>query len=194
MDNALIEFSKNGYNGSSVNNIYDAKQGISKGLIYHYFESKDALFLSCVEECFLLLRSYMEENLEIDPLSMKMKECFESYYKTRRRFFDSAPLYQRIFFEAVMIPPSHLKEEIQRYRQPMQKFNIEILKQIFANAPIRPDLNVDDVSATFVRFIHFMDAQYASSSETGMHLEAYEERDMKLLDIFLYGILENTND
>ena len=55
MDSALAEFSGQGYGASSVNNICSA-QGISKGIIYHYFKTKDELFLACVEECFSLLK------------------------------------------------------------------------------------------------------------------------------------------
>ena len=48
MDSALAEFSKQGYGASSVNTIC-ASQDISKGIIYHYFKSKDDLFLACIE-------------------------------------------------------------------------------------------------------------------------------------------------
>ena len=40
MDSALAEFSGQSYGASSVNNICSA-QGISKGIIYHYFKTKD---------------------------------------------------------------------------------------------------------------------------------------------------------
>lgn len=39
MDSALNEFSKQGYGASSINTICSA-QGISKGIIYHYFKIK----------------------------------------------------------------------------------------------------------------------------------------------------------
>ena len=42
MDNALEEFARQGYGASSVNAVCSA-QGISKGIIYHYFKTKDAL-------------------------------------------------------------------------------------------------------------------------------------------------------
>ena len=45
LDRALSEFSEKGYGGSSVNTIC-AVQGISKGIVYHYFENKDQLYLS----------------------------------------------------------------------------------------------------------------------------------------------------
>ena len=43
MDSALREFSAQGYGASSINTIC-ASQNISKGNIYHYFETKDALY------------------------------------------------------------------------------------------------------------------------------------------------------
>ena len=60
MDSALAEFSKKGYGASSVNTICSA-ENISKGIIYHYFSTKDDLFLACVEECFTLLTEYLKK-------------------------------------------------------------------------------------------------------------------------------------
>lgn len=40
---AIAEFGKKGYDGGSVNDMC-AENKISKGLIYHYFGSKEALF------------------------------------------------------------------------------------------------------------------------------------------------------
>ena len=45
MDSALAEFAKQGYSASSVNTIC-AAQGVSMGIIYHYFKNKDELYLS----------------------------------------------------------------------------------------------------------------------------------------------------
>ena len=63
MDSALAEFSGQSYGASSVNNICSA-QGISKGIIYHYFKTKDELFLACVKECFSLLTAYISERMQ----------------------------------------------------------------------------------------------------------------------------------
>lgn len=63
MDSALAEFSAQGYGASSVNTICCA-QGISKGFIYHYFSTKDELFLACVEECFDLLTKCLTDRMQ----------------------------------------------------------------------------------------------------------------------------------
>lgn len=44
---AMKEFGANGYRGGTIGNI--CKTGINKGLIYHYFSSKDDLYLECVK-------------------------------------------------------------------------------------------------------------------------------------------------
>lgn len=110
MDSALVEFSEHGYGGSSVNAICSV-QGVSKGIIYHYFDTKDALFLSCVEECFCLLTEYLKKNIKIGKGNVE--EQLDLYFATRMKFFVENLIYQRIFCEAVIAPPAHLKVEIQ---------------------------------------------------------------------------------
>ena len=50
---AMQEFGSKGYRGASLNAICEA--GIPKGLLYHNFKNKDALYLACndttPEEC-----------------------------------------------------------------------------------------------------------------------------------------------
>ncbi len=43
LDSVLVEFSAQGYGAGSVNTICSV-QGVSKGIIYHYFSAKDDLF------------------------------------------------------------------------------------------------------------------------------------------------------
>ncbi len=45
---ALEEFGISGYASGTINNI--CKRGINKGLIYHNFNDKDALYLECLEK------------------------------------------------------------------------------------------------------------------------------------------------
>lgn len=188
LNNALNEFAEKGYEHSSINNIYDSSQGISKGIIYHYFSSKDELFLSCVEECFLQLKEYVEQQFVTENLSGHIRDCIAEYYLIRRNFFEKYPKYQRIFFEAVIIPPVHLKEEIQLFRQPMEKLNIQILEKMLSNIPLRIKLDQRKAAEVLINFIHFMDVQYSTNEE--FSIQDYEKRDLQLLDIFLYGIIE----
>ena len=63
---ALKEFGTNGYAGSSLNNICNT--GIAKGLLYHNYASKDALYLACVKHCFQSLTEYLQAaDIGTDP-------------------------------------------------------------------------------------------------------------------------------
>ena len=51
MESALKEFAEQGYGASSVNNICSC-EGVSKGIIYHYFQTKDELYLASYDKCY----------------------------------------------------------------------------------------------------------------------------------------------
>ena len=66
---AVAEFGRHGYEGSSLNTALN-EAGISKGKIYHYFESKDQVYLACVSACFdqLMERLQGEKDKEVRTL------------------------------------------------------------------------------------------------------------------------------
>lgn len=56
---ALKEFSNYSYNEASVNRI--CREGnISKGKLYHYYEGKEQLYMSCVEYSYNCILSYID--------------------------------------------------------------------------------------------------------------------------------------
>lgn len=56
LDAARIEFVSHGLSGARVDRIA-AQSGVNKNLIYHYFGSKDALYLAVLERIYIGLRS-----------------------------------------------------------------------------------------------------------------------------------------
>ena len=79
---ALAEFGAQPYETVTMDRIC-SRHGISKGMMYHYFSSKDELFLLCVKELFQSLQVYIqEESTQIQkktvmPLSVNIS-CFAS--------------------------------------------------------------------------------------------------------------------
>lgn len=189
MDSALAEFSKQGYGASSINAIC-AAQDISKGIVYHYFETKDALFLACVGECFQRLTEYIRANMLEQG---EMGFCLEEYFAIRTRFFRSAPVYQRIFCEAVISPPAHLRAEIHACRQAFDELNIQILKRLLSPLSLRPGISKEEVVETFRQFQDFINIRYQAPDANGQEFEAREENCRKALDILLYGVIEREN-
>lgn len=190
MDNALEEFSVHGYSASSVNNIFDPKQGISKGIIYHYFSSKDELFLACVGECFERLKSYMEKQFVENSSTITAEECFNRYFAVRMKFFQENPVYQRIFMEAVLMPPEHLKSEIMKCRQPMDEMNEYILEKLLSQIPLRIPLDKSEVIRIILQYINFVNLHHSLDKADVTTIEALEKRNQQFLDILLNGIVE----
>lgn len=187
MDSALDEFSKQGYGASSVNTICSA-QGISKGIIYHYFDTKDDLFLACVEECFVLLTEYLREKME--TVQGRAEEQLEEYFTARMAFFKERPVYQRIFCEAVIAPPAHLRAEVRRRKQAFDELNIQVLERLLAPLPLRSEISRAEVIETFRQFQDFINAKYRSEEGSVSEFEAHEASYRKALNILLYGVID----
>lgn len=185
MDSALAEFSAQGYGASSINTICAAGE-VSKGIVYHYFETKDALFLACVSECFQRLTAYIRENLDRGG----GESGLEDYFTVRGKFFRAYPVYQRIFREAVISPPAHLRGEIQALRGDFDRLNIQILEGLLTRFSLRSGISKEDVIEIFRQFQDFINARNQMPGAADERFDAYEERCRKALNILLYGVIE----
>ena len=187
MDSALYEFSSRGYGGSSINTICAAKN-ISKGIVYHYFEAKDDLYLACVEECFQQLTDFIRNHISEETASIENQ--LEKYFSLRTLFFKEHPVYQRIFCEAVITPPAHLKLEIQKQKQDFDTLNTRILKQLLASASLRSDFSIDQVIEIFRQFQDFINIRYQMTDLNNRTFEIREENCLRALSVLLYGVIQ----
>lgn len=105
LEYAFGEFSEQGYQGASVNAICTAGK-ISKGLLYHYYADKDALYLACVEKCYQELTAALSAALKAETVTP------DQYFDTRLDFFAQHPEHQRLFCDTVVNPPRHLRREL----------------------------------------------------------------------------------
>lgn len=187
MDSALSEFSQRGYGASSVNTIC-AAQSISKGIIYHYFETKDDLYLACVEECFQRLTEHLRTCLVTQQEAAE--EQLGKYFSVRMDFFRAHPVYQPIFCEAIISPPIHLKSEIQAARRVFDALNVEILESILQPLALRTPFTMAEVVETFRQYQDFINARYQMSGMSAQDFAVRDESCRKALSILLYGVVD----
>ena len=187
MDSALAEFSNQGYGASSINTIC-AAENISKGIVYHYFETKDDLYLSCVEECFRKLADYIRSNISKEDCSIE--NHLRNYFSLRTLFFQEHPIYQRIFFEAVVAPPAHLKAEIQRRKKDFDVLNTQILRQLLTPAHLRSDISIDQIIEIFCQFQDFINTRYQMADLNAHAFEVREADCLRTLSVLLYGVIQ----
>ncbi|WP_346929434.1 TetR/AcrR family transcriptional regulator [Clostridium sp.] len=185
---AIAEFGTKIYENASLNNICNDNK-ISKGLIYHYFENKDELFLKCVEVCFDELVEYLSKE-EFGQLDFQ--KYMQNYFDLRYRFLKENVYYSHIFFNAVLQPPVHLKEKIRNLRADFDALNINHYRMALSNVTLRDGITKEEATEYFFIFQemfngYFQDKTYESLDFNSI-IEVHELKLSKILNIMIYGI------
>lgn len=179
---ATKEFGLKGYNGASLNAICDA--GISKGLLYHNFENKDAVYLACLSRCFETLTDYLENS--------SIGNDMQKYMSARLSFFSSHEAEAHLFFEALLQPPAVLRTEINQIKKKFDEYNKNLYLQILSTVKLRADVTNED-ALVYLALIQNMFNGYFSSNASASFpdfVTAHENSLSKLLEYLLYGIAD----
>lgn len=182
---ALEEFGTKGYSEATMGEIC-SKHHIAKGLLYHNFASKEALYLACVSRCFDAVMEYLQQHSQGVELG--------GYMESRFRFFSTHPRYARIFFEAVLQPPETLKEEIKVCKAPFDAYNRAVYRKALAHMTLRQGVTEQDALEYYEIMQEMFNGYFSSSAYAGKDLgflgSQHENQLAKILDLMLYGIVE----
>ena len=191
---ALEESGRCGYEGVNMERIC-GNHGISKGMMYHYYSSKDELFLLCVGRTFAQLKEHVEG--EMGRLAGRAPlEAVKAFFLVREQYFQAHPRQKTVFEDAVLHPPKHLLEQIGRLRGPVREMNRRFIRQLVAEMPLRP--SVDPKKA--VRYLERAECLFQSVAEHeeraggGEELHAAFETAEEILDMVLFGILRQPEE
>ncbi|MGN1189254.1 MAG: TetR/AcrR family transcriptional regulator, partial [Candidatus Ornithospirochaeta sp.] len=186
VESALREFSKSGYRGCSVNDICQ-NGGVSKGIVYHYFDTKEELYLVCVEECFTLLEEFIGKDLI--EWNGECEAGLEEYFRRRDNFFIKNPKYQNIFTEAIVYPSTNLKKRISEKISSFEELNKRILRNMIEHVELRDGLSIEDVIEVFLDYQGYINS---SPNKNGVEndFHEHERRAKKAISILLYGVVK----
>lgn len=187
LDRAMQEFGSKGYRGASLNAICEA--GIPKGLLYHNFKNKDALYLACVAECFrALINCFKEAEIGND---------LEKYMRVRMAFFNEHEMEARIFFDAVLQPPEALYDQISDLKKEFDALNKTIYQQVLYSIELREGITEEEAMSYFTMLQDMFNSLFSSQNCRNISLSDkidIHERDLpKILDFMLYGIARRKN-
>ncbi len=93
---ALIEFSSMGYNAANIN-IIAKNAGISIGSMYQYFESKENLFLTVMDEAYSLIEQSLAQ---IDNLPGSIFDRLDTIISYVQKYAREYRLLNQIYLEA----------------------------------------------------------------------------------------------
>lgn len=92
----IAEFSEKSYEKASLSSIAK-KAGISVGVIYKYYEDKDAFFLSCVRECLKELNNVLQDvAIKSGDLKASIKSVIDALIRHAREHRDINRMYHEI--------------------------------------------------------------------------------------------------
>lgn len=124
--NAALElFAQNGFHGTSISQIAE-KAGISKGLMYNYFKSKDDLLRTIIDDGFQKLGEIMAEvNAETDP-----PKALEKIIRLSLKNIKNNPEYWKLYMSIVLQSASQkdVKQHIESFRDGAVMGLSELLK------------------------------------------------------------------
>jgi AcrR family transcriptional regulator len=98
MDSAVKLFSDRGFGAASVDDIC-ADAGISKGALYHHFESKQALFLALLDEWLKTIDNAIEASKDktVPEAFIQMMEAFPYIFKSAGHHL---PMFMEFWLQA----------------------------------------------------------------------------------------------
>ncbi len=129
VESATALFNINGYAGTSINDI--AKNAkLSKGILYHYFENKDSLYLHCARMCIKNYCDFIEENTQDNG---KITDPIMENISLRLVFFDEYPQYRTFFSYLALRKPTHLSDELIEIWRELRQKNAERLKALIGD-------------------------------------------------------------
>lgn len=191
---ALTEFGNKSYDAASINSICETAQ-IPKGLLYHNFKGKDELYLLCVKACYDELTTTLKmQSSEIQDA----KEGLQNFLMIRQRFFQENPCYANIFFNTVLQPPKHLKQELMQLRKEFDEYFHQCYLAILDCVSLRDGITRETALEYFCAVSEMFNGYFQKKAEqNGNYRELIQDHEGKLsaiFDIMLYGIAKEPTE
>lgn len=188
----LDEFAVHGYQNASTNRIVKAA-GVSKGLLFHYFDSKKTLFITILDYTITELMALMDKH-KSDLIPGDIFEMLGQYAAMKIKVALEAPKLYHILYDVYTRFPEDIKNDLMsRYGQILSD-----QRKLFINMMDTSLLREDVDKQTVINLIiDFLDGYYkrriddlkAMSAEQLLETIDDLNRDvMKHLDIIRRGV------
>lgn len=186
---ALMEFAEHGYDWANTNRICKAAD-VSKGLIFHYFGSKQMLYMSVVEKCiddilvFFKFISVKEEDFTLAILK---------YFQYRMKFFKDHPMHYKMLMQAINSTPKEIKPEVDKKLIEVNNLAEGVLLKHFKKLQLKEGVKSETALSLIVMVLGMIDSRYVPLlyDNNGFSQEQYnivENECGELIKLVLYGI------
>lgn len=150
---ARAEFVANGFAGARIERIA-ATSGVNNNLIYHYFDSKEALYLAVIEQIYIDLRSYQKDT---DLRALSPVDALQQLVISTYDHFAATPDMIRLMSVENIHNASHLKKS--KRVKPLYRGLLDTLEDILdrgkADGSFRSDIDAIDLYLSISGLAYF---------------------------------------
>ncbi|MBL3539332.1 TetR/AcrR family transcriptional regulator [Aminivibrio sp.] len=154
---AMEEIAANGIDGASYNRIIE-RSGLSKGVVYYYFDNKDSLYLTVLDE--------VERQFLSSVGELKMPETREEFWTACRLYYEKAVRYGAGNLGIVKVvrnliePGTGMKgsPEFRENFRKVERWTANLLKRGQELGAIRKDVPPDLLRSVLQAMGHTMDS------------------------------------
>ncbi|WP_456787404.1 TetR/AcrR family transcriptional regulator [Cellulomonas sp. P5_C5] len=176
---AVDLFSTQGYANTSVQQIVEAA-GVTKGAMYHYFESKDDLLFSVYERMLSLQTSHLEEIVgRGTPTAQTLHDVCVDVIETSIDFLPEGT----VFFRSVHMLSEPRQKEVTRRRRQYHDVFASLIERGQEEGLYRTDIPRAVLVAHFFSDVHYLSNWYSPEGAEDKVLLAKQ-----LTDLFLVAI------
>jgi TetR/AcrR family transcriptional regulator len=139
---AIKEFAEKGYDRASTNEIVK-EAGISKGLLFHYFQNKKQLFLFIFDYCYELVidEFYKKINFQETDFFMRMRQAVMVKMEMLTTYPDIFKFIQEVFME----DSAEIKVEFDKKKAELTHINIEKAYEGIDYSKFRDDVDLTKI-------------------------------------------------
>lgn len=145
LQTGIDEFSALGFENANIN-VIAKKAGISIGLMYKYFETKEDLFILCLEEAISELQRVIGEVLESDD---KILVRAENLIRTIQKTAEPNSRYVKLYNEITKMPD---EKNVRYYADRIETVSYEAYAGFLARAKAEGDIRPDCDERLFAFF------------------------------------------
>ncbi|KAF5035343.1 TetR/AcrR family transcriptional regulator [Sedimentibacter saalensis] len=188
---SIEEFSEHGFEKANTDRISQRAE-VSKGLIFHYFGSKENLFMTAMNKCIDdALNEFKDLELPKDDFITILMKLMEVKYK----FFMNNPMHYRMLVGGFSNSPKKLKADIEKRYMEIKQIGINILMDIIKGLPMKKNIEANDIVLLMASLTNIIESRYLPLfAEDGSNYEKYydvvKDEYIRLMNILMYGILE----
>ncbi len=187
----LHEFAEHGYDQANTNRICE-QAGVSKGLIFHYFGSKQRLFMLTLERCIDELMAHLAD-FSVEGLGFI--EATLAYAQVKADFFVKNPEQYRVITQAFIQTPVALKAELMQRYAKLHMIGMQIMRDLLATLELRDGVSLERAMEMVTTVLGNLERKYvpilsAQPQLTVRLMDELTREYTELMDLVLYGIAD----